>query len=248
MCADPQQFWPKPQTGWRSATTLASGFSDFSFCSWPRTGVHRRTIFTPLHSAAGGGQPEMVELLLGSKADLNRRTSTGQNALQLAGSMIRFGDDQKTRDENRRYAEVVKVLAARGLEVDLFTAIALGDLERVSVMLKAKPERIGEKDSEGSLPLQRAVEMNQFPIAGKLLQAGADVNGVGRYGRTALIEAAFWGRVEMVRLLLDKGANPDIKAEHDATALSEAKRVLPYAARKQDYENVIDKISERTHR
>jgi ankyrin repeat protein len=162
--------------------------------------------------------------------------------------MIRFGDDQKTRDENRRYAEVVKVLAARGLEVDLFTAIALGDLERVSVMLKAKPERIGEKDSEGSLPLQRAVEMNQFPIAGKLLQAGADVNGVGRYGRTALIEAAFWGRVEMVRLLLDKGANPDIKAEHDATALSEAKRVLPYAARKQDYENVIDKISERTHR
>jgi uncharacterized protein len=115
-------------------------------------------------------------------------------------------------------------------------------------MLKAKPERIGEKDSEGSLPLHRAVGMNQLPIAEKLLQAGADVNGLGRYGWTPLIEAAFWGRVDMVRLLLDKGADPDIKAEHDATALSEAKRVLPHAARKQDYENVISQLSERTHR
>lgn len=206
------------------------------------------TVFTPLHSAAAGGQPKLVELLLERKADLKRRTSGGQNASQLAGSRIRFAEDQKTQEQNQRYAQVVKILAARGLEIDFFTAIALGDLEQVTAMLKSKPERIGEKDSKGSLPLHRAVEMNQLPIAEKLLQAGADVNGVGRYSWTPLIEAAFWGRLEMVRLLLDREADPDIKAERDATALSEAKRVLPHSARKQDYENVINLLSERVRR
>jgi len=90
--------------------------------------------------------------------------------------------------------------------------------------------------------------MNQLQIVETLLEAGADVNGVGRYGWTPLIEAAFWGRLEIVRLLLDRGANADAKAERDATALSEAERVSPHSPRKQDYEDVIKLLRERTRR
>ena len=41
-----------------------------------------------------------------------------------------------------------------------------------------------------------------------MLEAGADIEGaVGPDGRTPLMSAAYWGDAEMVRLLLNKGAN-----------------------------------------
>ncbi len=208
----------------------------------------KETVFSPLHAAASGGQAKLVELLVDRKADLKRRTSAGQSALELAGAQIRPVEDDKTREENRRYAEVVKLLAARGLEVDLFTAIALGDLERATSLVAAKPGRVRERDLEGALPLHKAVQMDQRAIVEKLLEAGADVNAPGRYGYTPLLEAGFWGRPELICLLLDRKADPGIKAERGATALSEAERVLPHSSRKQDYEEVIKLLKERGRR
>jgi ankyrin repeat protein len=47
----------------------------------------------------------------------------------------------------------------------------------------------------------------------KLLVArGADVNGADQYGRTALIVAARYGRIEVVRFLLSHGAHPDAES------------------------------------
>lgn len=206
----------------------------------------KETVFTPLHSAASGGQPKLVELLLERKADLRRRTSDGQTALQLAGAQINPADGYQTKNE--RYVEVIKILSARGLEVDLPAAIAVGNAERVAALLKARPDCIKDRSADGTLPLQQAVGMNRRPMVEQLLSAGADINGVGRYGRTPLIEAAFWGRSEMVRLLLDRGANPDLKGEREETALSEAERCLAHSPRKQDYEEVIQLLRERVRR
>ena len=47
----------------------------------------------------------------------------------------------------------------------------------------------------------------------KLLVArGADVNGADQYGRTALIVAARYGRLETVRHLLENGADPNAES------------------------------------
>jgi ankyrin repeat protein len=47
----------------------------------------------------------------------------------------------------------------------------------------------------------------------KLLVArGADVNGADQYGRTALIMAARYGRIEIVRFLLARDANPNAES------------------------------------
>jgi cytohesin len=203
------------------------------------------TGLTPLHVAAMTGQPEVVELLLERKADARRRTSKGQTALQLAGARIVFADDQRKREENDRYTRIVKMLAARGLEVDLFTAIALRDHARVAVILKQKPQCAGEKGSERILPLQRAVQMNDQRIVEMLLGAGADVNGIGRYGATALHDAAFWGRPAIVRLFLNRGAKINTMDAHQETALSVAKRVMLHRGPEQNYEEVIELLSRR---
>ncbi len=49
-----------------------------------------------------------------------------------------------------------------------------------------------------------------------------DVNQVGGEGRTALIEAAALGRVDVIRLLLKAGAEPGWKDDTDETAILKA--------------------------
>lgn len=200
---------------------------------------------TNLHEAAAGGWPRLVELLFDRRANINQLTSEGQNVLQLAGAGIRAGDDEDAGTSNERRAEIIQLLVKHGLQMDFHTAIAAGDKDQVIALIRAKPDRLKEKDPQGNLPLQRAVALEQHSMVEALLQAGADVNGVGREGSPPLIGASVSGQAEMVRLLLDHGANPEIKGVRQESALSEAERVMPYAAQKQGYEEVIQMLRER---
>jgi ankyrin repeat protein len=62
-------------------------------------------------------------------------------------------------------------------------------------------------------PLGTAAFARLVPMARLLLDAGADVNGRGDGGFTALHSAAQNGHVELVRLLLERGADPDLALE-----------------------------------
>ncbi len=54
------------------------------------------------------------------------------------------------------------------------------------------------------------------------IAAGTDVNAVRTDGSSALLYAAYQGDAELVKALLDKGANPNLRNEYGAFALSEA--------------------------
>ena len=56
-----------------------------------------------------------------------------------------------------------------------------------------------------------------------LLDRGADVNKSGKFGKTALMIAAFLGRDDTVRLLLSRGANVNKTSRDGITALSLAR-------------------------
>lgn len=61
--------------------------------------------------------------------------------------------------------------------------------------------------------LLAAVETDDRPVMETLLQQGVNPNGrPNALGATALVRAADLGRVEMTRLLLEAGADPDLKA------------------------------------
>jgi ankyrin repeat protein len=55
-----------------------------------------------------------------------------------------------------------------------------------------------------------------------LLEHGADVNGSGHQGRTALMTAAMFDRTEIVALLLAHGADVHARDAQGLTALSAA--------------------------
>jgi ankyrin repeat protein len=66
--------------------------------------------------------------------------------------------------------------------------------------------------------LHRAIERNQVNRVGELLQSGASVNDMHE-GHYPLTHAAVMGHAEIVRLLLEHGANVMQRASNDATAL-----------------------------
>ncbi len=73
-------------------------------------------------------------------------------------------------------------------------------------------------------PLTIAVEMEDIPIARRLIEAGADVNAHNepQIGDTALHRAAANGTLEMVELLLEAGADPTIEGWMRRTPLDRA--------------------------
>ena len=57
----------------------------------------------------------------------------------------------------------------------------------------------------------------------KFLDQGVDINSqAGRWGNTPLHEAAFWGNVQVVRLLISEEANVDAKDYYGCTPLHDA--------------------------
>jgi uncharacterized protein len=65
---------------------------------------------------------------------------------------------------------------------------------------------------------QEAISSGNAEHVGLLLDAGADINALDRYGQTALMNAAHKGHIEVVRLLARRGANLNHAAKYRLTA------------------------------
>jgi ankyrin repeat protein len=123
---------------------------------------------------------------------------------------------------------VVKWLLANKAQVDIFSAICLGDANRVAEILKDDSSAINAKRAgydSGSFPLHWAALKNQAVIAEMLLARGADVNATSDTLATPLHDAVAFGhngQVGMVRVLLAHGANINAKSNYGETPLHEA--------------------------
>jgi ankyrin repeat protein len=138
---------------------------------------------TPVQYAVDLGRIDIVRLLIENKADLQHE-KIDQPILMVAlnSTQIEGGDAR---------LEMVRLLLDNGAKVDVF-------------------------DGVGEMPLSRALytpEKERFPLVAYLISRGADVNGLTHnYPRTALHLAAAEGELELVKLLIEKGADVNMKA------------------------------------
>jgi ankyrin repeat protein len=105
--------------------------------------------------------------------------------------------------------EMADLLIARGAEVDLHAAAALGLTEQVAGMLDSDPEAVNRHSADGWTPLALAAYFGQAEAAQLLLERGAD-HGLPSTNamRNQPLHAAVAGkRVELVELLLRAGAD-----------------------------------------
>ncbi len=98
------------------------------------------------------------------------------------------------------------------LLLSVLPAAALGQAPPSAAPPAAPPAApsTAPQDDRGD-ELRRAASAGDVAKVRGLLAAGVDVNAANRYGATALAYACDKGHVEVVKALLDKGANPNTK-------------------------------------
>ena len=113
---------------------------------------------------------------------------------------------------------------ARAWSPDGFTALHLAaftdEAEAARLLVEGGADleaRSRHEEIRGVRPMNTAAFARAHAVARVLLDAGADPNGTGEAGGTALHTAAQYGDVEMARLLLDHGADPDARTDDGRT-------------------------------
>lgn len=160
----------------------------------------------PLHLAAAGGHGAVVRWLLSHGALLDARDRDGRTALlaaAVAGQAVTLG--------------LLLDAGARVHAVDVHGRTALHGAAASGVgvpALLARGAQVAATDSAGRAPLHLA---STAAAATSLLDAGAPLGQADRDGWTALHLAAERGRVEVVSLLLARGADPRTRTTAGAT-------------------------------
>jgi ankyrin repeat protein len=113
---------------------------------------------------------------------------------------------------------------AAGGDVDVFDAAALGDADRLRVLLAGDPPLAQAWSDDGFTALHFAAFLGGPDSVRVLLEAGSDVGAVARNEMLVqpLHSAAANVNVESCRLLLEAGADPEAKQQKDFTAMEEA--------------------------
>ena len=178
----------------------------------PKTEEFASGWLTPLTLAAREGDVELARLLLDAGADVNAVSGDGKTALAIAAF-------------NGNY-EVASFLVDRKADVNK------ADAQRFTPLFWA----VDRRNMETAPNFPWMVTADPMPLIRKLLDAGANPNALVnntprarmREGSprivfaTALMRAAFAGDLELVKLLLDRGADPKIISRDSETMLSAA--------------------------
>ena len=120
--------------------------------------------------------------------------------------------------------EIAEVLTAAKPELDMFEATAAGAADTVSRILNRDPGAAKQWSADGFSALHFAAFFNRAAIARELIQHGADIEAIARNPMkvTPLHSAAAAHSGEIVRLLLERGANPNARQQGGWTPLHAA--------------------------
>jgi ankyrin repeat protein len=141
----------------------------------------------PIHWAVMTRQPDMIDELLTRGADINAQRQDGARPIQLTNGDYNYrGWRDVAEDWPITPAQVLAHVRARGAYVDICTACHTGELERVRDLL----------DEDPTLAKRVAEYVTYY------LGSGAPLKN-----------AAGAGHLEIVKLLLERGADPNLPEE-----------------------------------
>jgi RNA polymerase sigma factor (sigma-70 family) len=191
---------------------------------------HERSAMT-LFYIGGYSMEEVATFLEVPVSTVKGRLHSARNRLRTM-LLESVADDLRSRRPSRNESFATTV-------VDLLTAARTGDIERVKTLLKADPRLLVARDPMGNTALIIAVNSGHDALADLLFDAGVDpglheaaaigdsarvraalerdpeqLDSYSPEGFTALALAAHFGHLEVMRLLIDRGADVNRVAIH----------------------------------
>ena len=177
---------------------------------------------TPLHYAAQNNRKEVIELLIANGAHVNSRSEQGWTPLHnwawpCSGN-----------------TETAELLLAHGANVNAKDYIGMTPLDWPLISAWSSDERLKEQSERTKKVLLKhggksgandsiiaAASVGNIKALQKHLDAGVDVMTRMFQETTALHQAAFRGRKEIVKLLIDRGADVNAKNEYGQTPIDQ---------------------------
>ncbi len=161
---------------------------------------------TALMLAAQEGRADLIRALLGAGATINSTNTRGGTALMYAAVV----GDPTTVELLLAYGAAINVQSSNGWTA-LMIASVKGYDELVRLLL-SRGANANLRDIYGWTPLMRAAYENRLTVVRSLLASQSiEVNTANDNGATALHQAARGGYVQIVRLLIDNGADLEAK-------------------------------------
>jgi uncharacterized protein len=174
---------------------------------------------TPLITAAAIGALPIVNALIESKADVNRKDDGGKTAL--------------FHSIEARYDEVSDVIVANP-QLDLNARGKNGVTALISYVWRDRIDVVKNlldrgadpnlQDNDGDTALHGAAQTGNVEIIEALIGKSANPNIKNSIGGTPLMWAAAYGNPEAIETLLSRNADPALKDEDGLTAVDWAKK------------------------
>jgi ankyrin repeat protein len=174
---------------------------------------------TPLHWACRGVHIEVVEFLAGRGADVDAQDANGVRPLHSVSSRGHVGAARALLD---RGASVEARMPDGSTPLHLAAANGHADLAALLVDRGALP---GVQDDREDTPLQAAAREGKWEVVGLLAErvkpgSGGGLDSPDFDGATLLHLASEAGRLDIVRLLVSKGAAIDARTTLGLSALN----------------------------
>ncbi|MFP4288600.1 MAG: ankyrin repeat domain-containing protein [Bacteroidales bacterium] len=170
--------------------------------------------FTPLMEATIQRNNRIMTYLIRNDANLEIKANNGATALMVAVNADNIRGARLLLEANAN----PNISDIEG-NTPLMKTINLGKNPDMIALLVEFGADVNAKGLDGTPVLMAYPYRDRIPVYKELIAHEADLNITNAEGQTPLIKAVLEGNLEMVKILMEHGANPHIKDDFDASAI-----------------------------